>query len=208
MKIPWFVVVGFLFVGPAAVGGDDLRALVEILQSAERNDRFGALTGWVLTEPGARAVTPLPNARVRLYPASPEFTSRLEELRAHARDGATSYLTLAKRLEESIMGYEERLSVLGAHSLVQATYTNGDGFFEFPRVPEGKWRLLAWADTEFPVASRKTVKPKGPERFLPQPPADQYVRRDFWSVPIEIRAGELRQVELTDRNRWASGVIQ
>lgn len=207
MKFLLLVAIGLFSLGSSAVG-EDFRAFLEDLHSADRNGRFGGLTGWVLTEPGARAVTPLRNARVRLYPASSEFASRLEELRTRARDGATNYLAFAKRLEESIMGYEERLSVLGAHSLVQATHTNGDGFFEFPRVPEGKWRLLAWADTEFPVASRKTATQKGPERFLPQPPTERYVRRDFWSVPIEIRAGELRQVELTDRNRWVSGVIQ
>ena len=208
MKLLLLVAIGLLSLGPATGGGEDLRALLEDLQSAERNDRLGGLSGWMLAEPGARAVPPRENVRVRLYPASPEFAARIEELRARARDDAESYLTLAKRLEESIMRYEGQLSVLGAHSLIQVAGATSDGFFEFPRVPEGRWHLLAWADTEFPAASRKAPTKKGPERFLPQTPAGRYVRRDFWSVPIEIRMGESRQVELTDRNRWLSAVVQ
>lgn len=197
------VTIAVVTFGLTAVHGEDLGATLERIHTAQRTGQVARISGRLIDE----SAGPPRTAQVRLYPAFSTFTADLEQIRAHARDSAANYFTVAKRLEHALQSYEEKLLAQNASELVLSAQTNDEGFFEFSRVPEGRWTLLAWAETTVPVTSRKqhTVS-KGQDRLLQPAPPATYQQRDYWFISVDVVAGELREVELTDRNRWTSAI--
>jgi len=201
VKFTSCVVVGALTLGLGVARGEDLGPTLETVRAATRADRAARISGRLIHETG-RSRT----AQVRLYPAASTFSADLEQIRARARDSAANYFTVAKQLEHALLSYEEKLLAHDASELMLTAQTQ-EGLFEFSRVPEGRWMLLAWADTTVPVTPRdQHSKSKSQDRFLQPAPPTTYRQRDFWFISVDVVGGELREVELTDRNRWTSAI--
>jgi hypothetical protein len=202
VKLTLCVTIGLVALGLPAVRGEDLGPILEKVRAATRTDRVARISGRLIHET-ARPRT----AQVRLYPAASTFSADLEQIRAHARDSEANYLSVTKQLERALLSYEERLQAQDAFELILSAQTNDEGLFEFSRVPEGRWMLLAWADTTVPVTPRKQhTKSKDQDRFLQPAPPTTYRQRDFWFISVDVVGGEQREVELTDRNRWTSAI--
>ena len=202
MKLTLCATIGVVTLGLTVVRGEDLGSILERLRAAQRTDRVSRISGRLIDETAGSTR----GAQVRLYPAFSAFTADLEQIRAHARDSAANYFTVAKQLEHAFLSYEEKLLAHDASELMLTAQTQ-EGLFEFSRVPEGRWTLLAWTDATVPVTPRKQqTKSKGQDRFLQPAPPEKYQRRDYWFVSVDVVAGDLKQVELTDRNRWTSAI--
>ena len=203
VKLTLCATIGAVAIGPAAVRGEELGSILERLRAAQRSDRVARISGRLIdhSRRSSREV------QVRLYPTFSAFTADLEQIRLHARDSAASYFAVAQRLEQALLSYEKQLLAKDAAELILSAQTNDDGLFEFSRVPEGRWTALAWTDATVPVTLRKQhTRSKDQDRFLQSVPPATYQQRDYWFVSVTVVAGEVREVQLTDRNRWISAI--
>jgi hypothetical protein len=178
-------------------------------QQAAAGGRLGTIAGRAWEErrrPDGRDV-PLAGTSVVVFPPSPALLERLEGLKRHARDSATTYRLAATEIRKARERHEQLLWQAGAADLVRATAVDAEGRFTFDAVPEGPWMLVAWRATVIDTPSAP-VSRRDRSTFVLRPRVHGYQAVSVWMRRFEVRAGGAIAVDLTDRNAWFSGVVE
>lgn len=184
----------------------DVAALAVPLLAARERGSLGSVDGRAYAEgrPGAEA-TPYASVSVLLLPRSAAFEAELEAIKTHSRDSTDAYVEAEPKVSAARLAFERALIDMGAGQLILGESSDSAGAFQFPRVPEGAWTLLAWRET--PHAKRPPGPKRGEaERFKTRSQVFGQTTVTFWWRPVTVTAGEEATVRLHDRNEWMTGV--
>jgi hypothetical protein len=140
-----------------------------------------------------------------LFPRSPAFDARLDELKSAARDSMWAYTESGERLGDLRADYERALAMAGAGELVRGEVTDAEGRFRFGDVPVGQWVLIAWHETPHARGGRK-IKKSEAGVFRGNVERTGYVAVTYWRLELDVRPGEPAAVSLNDRNGWFTAV--
>lgn len=153
------------------------------MQEAQQAGRTGSVDGLLgLYPPGAPV--PLNEWPVILLPATPELEAAIAmHHQTYLQHGpaplSPAQLAQARQL---IRDATERARRAGPGTLIQTVKTGqADPEFRFPRVPEGRWILIAELTTKHSAL--------------------------LWAVPVDIRHGQQVHQSLNDQSVWLEGLL-
>ena len=160
--------------------------------------------------------TPLIGTAVALLPRSEAWLMRLNEIKRGARDSIDVYRDAAPAVRRAREAYEKRLLEAGAGDLPQGATVDADGRFALEGVPAGPWVLLAFRSATYvskipqeqPVAPGAWRQPAPPLPFIAPDKLLGYHVVTYWLREVNVVAGAVEPVELTDRNVWFTGVAE
>lgn len=194
---------------PVAAAGGSLDIPLQEYLAAARAGIVGSVTGRVYAERAKPdgADTPLADVAVVLVPHSDRLLGDLEALKREARNSLAGYQEAAARIWARLEAYGAALRASGAADVVRATQASADGTFRLDGIPAGQWLLFASRSvfvrvhgSEPPTHERKLFK-------LP-PPVRGHRTITAWLRELTVAGGAVESVELTDRNRWFTGMAE
>jgi hypothetical protein len=193
--------------GGAVASAEDVAALIAPLLAARERGAVGSIEGRAYEEGrrGGAEPTPYGSVSVLLLPRSAEFETTLEAIKARSRDSTDAYIEAEPKVSATRLALERALIDAGAGQLILGEASDVNGAFQFQRVPEGAWTLLAWRETAHakrPVALKRSEA----ERYKSLPQIFGYTTVVFWWMPLAVKAGEEATVVLHDRNEWLTAV--
>jgi hypothetical protein len=194
--------------GPGGtVEPEAVRSVVAPYLAARARGAVGAVAGGASEDSRSptTAAQPVAGVSVMLLPRSPDFDTRLDELKASARDSMWAYAESGERLGDLRADYERALAMAGGGELVRGEVTDAEGRFRFGEVPVGRWVLIAWHETPHLHGGRK-VKKTDAGTFRGSVERMGYVAVTYWRLEVEVRPGEPATVSLNDRNGWFTAV--
>src|SRR5205085_5825495 len=123
--------------------------------------------------------TPLADVSALLLPYSADLEDRLDGLKRHLRDSASSYVDAYGDLMDLRSTYEHELLAAGGGELIRGAVSNPDGIINLPGVPEGEWLLLGWReDTHAIKPAHPSAKDAG--KFTEAPVSTGYGAIAYW----------------------------
>ena len=160
--------------------------------------------------------TPLTGTSIALLPRSEAWLLRLSGIKRGARDSLETYRDAAPAVRRAREAYEKRLLEAGAGDLPQGATVDADGRFSLEGIPAGPWVLLAFRSSTYvsktplerPVPPGQLRQPARPLPYLPPDKLAGYYVVTYWLRELNVAAGSVEPVELTDRNVWLSGVAE
>jgi hypothetical protein len=179
----------------------------EPYREAMRMGAVGSVTGRAMAEPShpRGADEPIAQVSVTLLPRSEVLLGRLAEIRRQARGNPDLYRTSARAVVEARRALERSLAEAGGADLVRYLAATPDGSFELDRLPAGDWIVLA-QHALFIHKESPGLKKSEREIFRRRPRMTGYYAVRLWLLELVIVAGEVAQVELTDRNVWMTAI--
>jgi len=160
--------------------------------------------------------TPLTGTSIALLPRSEAWLLRLSGIKRGARDSLETYRDAAPAVRRAREAYEKRLLEAGAGDLPQGATVDADGRFSLEGIPAGPWVLLAFRASTYvsktplerPVPPGQLRQPARPLPYLAPDKLAGYYVVTYWLRELNVAAGSVEPVELTDRNVWLSGVAE
>ena len=148
---------------------------------------------------------PLAGVTVMVGPSSPELLTRLEDIKAHARDSAQTYRTSGSEVRRAVEAYERRLDEQGMAELLVRVTTGPDGTFSAGNLPAGRWLLVAMNTARVtaqgpPQTRQERLSFRGNGRLR------GYDTFTIWLRELDLTGEGAPPVELTDRNVWFTAI--
>ncbi len=210
----WLVVAAGLGVAWVAsttspVGALDVARLVAPYIEARDRGHVGEVSGSAHAGSLTPAGLPVPyrSVGVKLFPSSPEFEEELNRVKVALKDSLRSYVGAADRVTAARGVYEGALESAGAGALIHAAVSSPAGQFRFREIPAGEWLLLAWRGVEHATPGRK-IPPREADRFVGNVERTGHAVINYWRIRLEVSAGQITEVALTDRNIWLTVVLE
>ena len=198
--------------------GQGVDAPIERYRDAAAQHELGGIRGRAFQERRRPSSpdTPLIGTAVALLPRSEAWLFRLNAIKRGARDSLDIYRDAAPAVRRAREAYEKTLLEAGAGDLPQGATVDADGRFTLEDIPAGPWVLLAFRSATYvskipqerPVAPGQWRPPALPLPFLAPDKLAGYFVVTYWLKELNVVAGSVEPVELTDRNVWFTGVAE
>lgn len=172
---------------------------------------LGAVTGRVHDEPvgPSEPTRPRGSVPVMLVPLADAQVAEIEAVRSDARRSMRSYRGTVAGIDAGLERYEAALRASGGTELIRRGATDAEGMFRFDEVPAGAWFLVVRLEVPRQQVSGPRRVPRDPaQRFSGNLEHHGYGVVTYWWRAIQVRAGETRAVELTDRNATLTAVSE
>lgn len=203
--------LGVAWVASAAspAAAPDVASLVAPYVAARHRGEVGEVSG--SAHAGSRtpagSAIPYESVAVKLFPSSPEFEGELDGAKAALKDSLRTYVAAADRVTAARGAYERALVSAGAGHLIREEVSSPAGHFRFRAVPAGQWLLIAWRSVEHATPGRKVPRREA-DRFVGNVERTGHLVVTYWRTRLEVSAGKVAEVALTDRNVWMTGVLE
>jgi hypothetical protein len=203
-------VAGLLLgVGPGRATEDSLAELVAPYLKARDQKSLGTVAASALADPPRPSgdAIPQPSVTITVLPFRAGFQTELDAAKAGLRESVDDYVHTVGRIETARIDYERALLEVGAGDLVRTGLTDAQGAVRLADLPVGDWLVLAWREgghltKKFRLRGDETAK------FPNVPTSVTYSVVTFWRTRVAVRAGEITEIVLNDRNVWLSAARQ
>ncbi|MBI4610174.1 MAG: hypothetical protein HY726_14340 [Candidatus Rokubacteria bacterium] len=193
--------------GIGAAQGLDVR--LQDYREAARAGVVGTVTGRVYVERAKPdgADTPLADVAVILVPHSEKLLGDLEALKREARHSLAAYHDAAARIQGRLEAYGAAVAAAAGAQVMRAAQVNADGMFRLDGIPAGQWLLYAARALFVPIHGSVPTKQER-KLFRLRDPVRGHRAITAWLRELTVAGGEVEVVELTDRNRWFTGMVE
>lgn len=188
-------------------GDDDVRALVAPYLADAARGATGEVAGEAFRDSRKPSAPPEPveGVSVMLLPYSSTLAQDLEAVKRGWRESMWTFVGAAEKVRALRADYERALAMSGGGELVRGEVSGAAGQFRLTGIPAGHWLMLAWCEVPHARNVRK-LKSTDAKSFTDNMETAGYVAVTYWYRDLEVAAGGVVSVSLTERNVWLTTV--